>query len=133
MDYWYYTIDIEGNPYYGETIWVRGEDEMIRFMMEYIDLGAGKTFDVYAMSFYEIIYDGNGGVIGDGGSSDNIQRIWNNDYEYIWDNFYVNGDAFFAGCNTRPDGSGESYEPGQRVYSEGHEAETLTLYAQWIR
>ena len=130
-DYWYYTVDLGGNPHDGETIWVGGEKEIIAFIKEFIDLASGRTVDVYAESFLEVIYEGNGGVLPEDYDDDNIQRIWNFDTRSIWRNFYRREGYTFLGWNTKPDGSGEWYQPDTDIKCDGREGETITLYAQW--
>ncbi|MBR6505593.1 hypothetical protein IKT18_02015 [Candidatus Saccharibacteria bacterium] len=133
--WWYLYVEIDGD-YYGERWYFNPIDdtEIMDYIKGNIDFYAGRTVDVYAASFYEIIYDGNGGVLAGGPDDEwaNRQWVWEFVTSSIWNNMYLfDDDYFFAGWNTKPDGSGAWYYPGDSISSEGHLGETLTLYAQW--
>ena len=76
----------------------------------------------------KVIYDSNGGF---GTMEPQIVRLWDN----IKENRFVKGDASqkqceFTGWNTKADGTGVPYQPGDIIFATEEYSE-ITLYAQW--
>ncbi|MCL1809867.1 MAG: InlB B-repeat-containing protein [Clostridiales bacterium] len=69
-----------------------------------------------------VTYNPNGGT----GSVNTVQVPVNSNHTVIDQGYYRNGYTF-KGWNTRPDGTGTSYQNGQIIYVTGD----VTLYAQW--
>ncbi|WP_447449237.1 InlB B-repeat-containing protein, partial [Streptococcus dentiloxodontae] len=71
-----------------------------------------------------ISYDANGGI---GTVPQEAEQILNSKYVILGGSELSNGDKQFIGWNTRADGKGTSYKPGQTISLK----DDLVLYAQW--
>ena len=62
----------------------------------------------------------------------NWSRLWRYESYAIADNSFTHGmGGKFTGWNTKPDGSGKSYEPGRKYTYFANNSDPLVLYAQW--
>ena len=73
--------------------------------------------------FVGVVYDGNGGETTEG---DDTFRLSENT---VWGDVFTNGSMVFDGWNTKADGTGTAYEPGDHISFPAHGY--VTLYAQW--
>lgn len=73
-----------------------------------------------------LYYDANGGI---GGPSNNFS---NGDYLTVAKNVPTREGYTFVNWNTKPDGTGDAYNPGDKFYVKvPHNGEKYYLYAQW--
>ncbi len=80
---------------------------------------------------YRIYFQGNGAA---SGSMESTPWIESGKEFRLPANQFTNGQDTFSGWNTKPDGSGKSYEDQAVVNREAaYEGEKFVLYAQWIR
>ena len=79
----------------------------------------------------KIVYNGNGGLHN---GSDRIERtVPNNVNHTIEGNVFVRDSFIFVGWNTKADGSGNSYQPGENIMIDKINEDTENiLYAMWV-
>ena len=79
----------------------------------------------------KIVYNGNGGLHN---GSDRIERtVPNNVNHTIEGNVFVRDSFIFVGWNTKADGSGNSYQPGENIMIDKTNEDTENiLYAMWV-
>ena len=85
-----------------------------------IGMGGG---DDENKGFTGVVYDGNGGKTSNG---DTTFRLTS---EEVQSSLFTNGDMVFDGWNTKADGTGTAYKPGDSISYPEHGY--VTLYAQW--
>lgn len=85
-----------------------------------IGMGGG---DDENKGFTGVVYDGNGGKTSNG---DTTFRLTS---ETVYSSLFTNGDMVFDGWNTKADGTGTAYKPGDSISYPEHGY--VTLYAQW--
>lgn len=127
-------VDVDAKTSTGITF-VAASDKWVRFSGDdnYYPLSStesttftGLTADtkVYVYGNYNIVYDGNGNT---GGSTSNSESFPAGSDGTIAENGFVKELYRFKGWNTKADGSGIRYYPGDHIVSD----ESVTLYAQW--
>ena len=84
---------------------------------------------------YRLTYEGNGGALLDDAASyddaESVSQVYDTVHTLEVDgNYFVRAHYDFIGWNTKPDGSGVSYNPGNS-YILTAEKNTGILYAQW--
>ena len=90
---------------------------------------AGETVTLYAqwkIQTYTIHYDANGGS----GTMED-QTMNRGESETLKPNGFTREDHYFTGWNTKPDGTGVSYDNEAEVSNLAASGVTATLYAQW--
>ncbi|MCM1568619.1 MAG: InlB B-repeat-containing protein [Roseburia sp.] len=97
-----------------------------------IPKGSTGNIELYAKwtaNKYTIVYDGNGKTSGSMGNQTGCKY---GKYYTLAKNTYKKRGYVFNGWNTKADGSGKAYTPGQRVRNlkTGNKS-VVTLYAQW--
>ncbi len=95
------------------------------------DITPSASLTLYAQWFktaYSVYYDKNGG----GGTAMAPNTISKYAFGIVKDNAYIAPNAFkiFGEWNTRPDGTGISYQPGDIIRSDSIPSD-ITLYAIW--
>lgn len=87
--------------------------------------------DVYAVwkaNTYTIVYDGNGATDGNTPSSNHTYDT----PQSLTPNGFTRPGYIFDSWNTKPDGSGNSYQDKEKVKNlSSKDKDTVTLYAQW--
>lgn len=73
--------------------------------------------------FVGVVYDGNGGETYEGEDTFRLSE------ETVMSAVFTNGSMVFDGWNTKADGTGTAYEPGDQISFPSHGY--VTLYAQW--
>ena len=127
-------VDVYAKTSTGITF-VAASDKWVRFSGDdnYYPLSAtesttftGLTADtqVYVYGNYKIVYNGNGNT---GGSTSNSESFPAGSDGTIAENGFVKELSRFKSWNTKADGSGIRYYPGDHIVSD----ESVTLYAQW--
>ena len=108
--------------------WVRfsGDDNYYPLSATESTTFTGLTADtqVYVYGNYKIVYNGNGNT---GGSTSNSESFPAGSDGTIAENGFVKELSRFKSWNTKADGSGIRYYPGDHIVSD----ESVTLYAQW--
>ncbi len=79
----------------------------------------------FSATAVRVFYDANGGT----GAVFNAKALQLGDVLTLPSEGITNGDLYFAGWNTRSDGSGNVYPPGTKVTLRQN---AVTLYAQWV-
>lgn len=88
-----------------------------------------KLYARWAANKYTIVYDGNGET---DGSMEEQTGCKYGTYYTLAKNIYKKKGYKFVGWNTRADGSGKDYLPGQKVKNlKNKNKAVITLYAQW--
>ena len=127
-------VDVDAKTSTGITF-LAASDKWVKFSGDdnYYPLSAtesttftGLTADtqVYVYGNYNIVYDGNGNT---GGSTSNSESLPAGSDGTIAENGFVKELSRFKSWNTKADGSGIRYYPGDHIVSD----ESVTLYAQW--
>lgn len=95
---------------------------------------SGTAYAQWQVHHYTIKYDGSGNQQGStrpSGSTES-QTLAYNDTGHIQNNGFSKTGYTFTGWNTKKDGSGTSYSPGQSVQGlSANDGAVITLYAQW--
>ena len=73
--------------------------------------------------FVGVVYDGNGGETYEGDDTFRLSE------ETVMGTVFTNGSMVFSGWNTKADGTGTAYKPGDHISFPAHGH--VTLYAQW--
>ncbi len=110
------------------------------------------TCKVISWNRYRVVYNPNYDALSLGGYMSDSIHMYNNADTYEGDtvtpvthltqNSYVRTGYEFAGWNTKPDGTGQTYADGQEIFNltaenwggeKNTQQGTITLYAQWRR
>lgn len=131
------TIPPEGGGYYPSGNYNSANWSMFRCVK------ADAPDNPYGIAFPEFIavwepmvtYDANGGK--GNNYSEYLEWGWKKLWKY--ENYTIDSNSFthpdglkFTGWNTKPDGSGKSFSPGQKITSfTARKSDPVVLYAQW--
>lgn len=77
---------------------------------------------------YNIVFDANGGKGKTGSMNCRYDRV-----DTISDNNFTKDNYNFISWNTKPDGTGITYNAGDKIKNLASSSTTITLYAQWKR